>query len=57
MPPVGASVPEGDMRKFDHMAALTRVPDTPLADIQALYADVAVPHEIFNAVLNKSETV
>ena len=57
MPPVGASVPEGDMRKFDHMAALTRVPDTPLTDIQALYADVAVPHEVFNAVLNRPETV
>ncbi|MDO8289900.1 MAG: transglutaminase domain-containing protein [Parvibaculum sp.] len=57
MPAPDAPVSSKDYRRFDHMAALTRVPDMALNDIMALYDEVRVPPQVFNAVTNQVETV
>lgn len=49
-----------DLALFDRVAALTRDPDAHLDELRALFASderLAVPATVFNAVLNRSESV
>lgn len=57
MPPFGEAMPAETFPLFDRLAAATRAPDTTITILRALYREVQVPDEIFNAVLNKFETV
>lgn len=57
MPPFNEPMAPDTFALFDWLAALTRTPDTPLKEIRALYDDVRVPDNVFNAVTNQVETV
>jgi hypothetical protein len=48
---------ELDFALFDRLAGLTHEPDRHFDELRALYADprFAVPHTVFNAVLNRPE--
>jgi len=60
MPSPGATIPPADLALFDRIAALSRAPDAAFPSLRALYRDdarLAVPAAVFNAVLNREETV
>lgn len=57
MPPMREPMPETSFDLFDRLAKATRYPEMPLEQLHALYGEVRVPKDVFNAVTNKQETI
>jgi hypothetical protein len=55
----GEPLQEEQLAFFDRLAALTRTPDACFAELRALYQDdrLRVPATVFNAILNRPETI
>lgn len=60
MPRPNEALSDEQLRFFDHLAALSRVPDASFDELRTLYQEdqrVRVPEVVLNAVLNRSEAV
>ncbi len=60
MPGPGEPLQADQLAFFDRLAALTRAPDTAFTGLRRLYEGdhrLRVPATVFNAVLNRSETI
>lgn len=60
MPGPEEPIDDSQLLLFDKLAMLTQAPDSSFAELQALYANeqrVHVPATVFNAVLNREETL
>jgi hypothetical protein len=60
MPQPNEDVQGSSLELCEHVAALTRAPDTTFADLRRLYENderVRVPRTVFNALLNRVEVV
>jgi len=60
MPRPGEAISDERLAFFDRIAALTRDPDGSFGELRGLYETddaVRVPAAVFNAVLNRSESV
>ena len=60
MPGLGEQLNDDQFAFFDRLTALTRAPDASFAELRALYEHddrLRVPSTVFNAVLNRQETI
>jgi len=60
MPHPGQELDAGQLAFFDRLAALTAAPDSSFGELRALYQKddrVRVPATVFNAILNRTESI